>query len=91
MHGLALCEEYTARYGKEHKCQSVIASLANKSNDFPIGISEFVQCMPDECKHADATIAYRQYYHTKAAFAKWTKRSAPHWWMQPEFLPFVSA
>lgn len=90
-HGLALCEEYTHRYGKRHKCQDIIESLAIPPDHLPVGITPFAQCMPDECKHIDPIMAYRQYYHTKAAFAKWTKRAAPHWWMQPEFLPFVSA
>lgn len=81
MHGLALCEEYTHRYGKEHKCQAVIASLANKGASLPIGATDFVQCMPDEYKDTLPVVAYRQYYHSKAAFAKWTKREVPSWWM----------
>jgi hypothetical protein len=82
MHALALCEEYTLRYGKVHKCQPIIAKLANMSNQFPIGVSEFVQCMPDECRMPDPVDAYRKYYHTKG-FAQWNKcRPAPYWWGQ---------
>lgn len=83
MHGLALCEEYTYRYGKVHKCQAIIASLANKGNQFPIGVSEFAQAMPDEYKHTDPVTAYRQYYHSKSDFAVWSKRPAPYWWNDP--------
>jgi hypothetical protein len=89
-HGLALCDEYTYRYDKRHKCRDIIESLSTPPEHIPIGITPFAQCMPDECKHTDPMVAYRQYYHTKSAFAQWTKRSAPHWWMQPEYLPFVS-
>lgn len=90
-HGLSLCIEYIHRYGRRHKCQDVILNIANSGFDeqLPIGISEFVQCMPDEYKHADATIAYRQYYHSKARFARWTRRSAPYWWMTEEYRPFL--
>jgi Pyrimidine dimer DNA glycosylase len=77
-HGLALCAEYTARYGKRHKCQAVIESIAPPAW-LPIGVSDFVQCMPDEFKDKDPVVAYRKYYHSKAAFATW-KTSPPYWW-----------
>ena len=78
-HGLALCAEYTHRYGKVHKSQSVIEN-ARPLRDMPIGISEFVQCMPDEFKDKDPVVAYRKYYHSKQ-FAQWNKsRPAPYWW-----------
>lgn len=80
-HGLALCDEYTKRYGKVHKCHDVI-SEAKVPAHLPIGISEFVQCMPDQFRDKDPVTAYRKYYHSKA-FAAWNKcTSAPHWWMQ---------
>lgn len=85
MHGLALCEEYTHRYGKKHKCQDIIASLANKGAELPVGVSKFVQCMPDQYKHKDPVVAYRRYYHSKADFAAWAGRDAPYWWQQAEY------
>lgn len=90
-HGLALCEEYTHRYGKRHKCQDVIESIANSTSEefFPVGVSPFAQCMPDNCKHNDPVTAYRQYYHTKSGFACWTRREAPYWWMAEEYRPFL--
>lgn len=82
MHGLALCEEYTRRYGKTHKCQAVISSLANKGAELPPGSTEFVQCMPEQFKDADPVVAYRKYYHSKT-FAAWNKCTpAPYWWGQ---------
>lgn len=83
-HGLALCQEYTYRYGKEHKCEAVIRSLANKWEMFPIGCSQFVQCMPDQFKDHDPVEAYRKYYHSKARFARWTRRNVPFWWNRDE-------
>ena len=78
-HGLALCAEYTERYGKVHKCQSVIEQC-KVPRALPIGISEFVQCMPDQFKDKDPVVAYRKYYHSKQ-FAAWNKsRPAPYWW-----------
>ena len=90
-HGLALCTEYTHRYGKRHRCQDVILQAAEHVEHYPIGVSDFVQCMPEQYKHRDAITAYRQYYHSKARFARWTKRPAPHWWMQPEYSKFMEA
>jgi len=80
MHALALCEEYTFRYQKVHMCQKIIASLANEGNRFPVGVSEFVQCMPESMRCTDPVEAYRKYYHTKT-FAQWNRgRPAPYWW-----------
>jgi len=79
-HGLALSAEYTLRYGKIHKCESVIRS-ARPPSTLPIGISPFVQCMPDQFKDKDPVVAYRKYYHSKASFATWNKdREPPYWW-----------
>lgn len=79
-HGLALCTEYTARYGKRHKCQDVIESSVLPAS-LPVGVSPFVQCMPDEFKDRDPVQAYRKYYHSKASFATW-KTQPPYWWNQ---------
>jgi len=68
------------RYGKVHKSESIIAN-AKCARDLPIGISEFVQCMPEEFRDKDPVVAYRKYYHSKASFATWNKgREAPYWW-----------
>lgn len=83
-HGLALCDEYTARYKKQHKSQAVINEIARTFDQtkLPVGISPFVQCMPDQYKHADPVVAYRQYYHSKADFATWKYSPVPYWWEQ---------
>jgi len=80
-HAIALCVEYTVRYGKRHKCQDIIVDLAISDaydNDEKVS---FVQCMPDEYKGDDPVEAYRRYYRgAKAHFATWTNRDKPTWW-----------
>jgi hypothetical protein len=85
-HGIAICKEYTYRFGKIHKCQDVIEFLYDSDiyrNNIPSGGSAFVQCMPEVFKHHYAEIAYRNYYRFKArelGIDKWTKRGQPEWW-----------
>ena len=91
-HGVALCEEYTHRYGKTHKSEKLLRLL----NDiFPINIdlgelTPFAQAMPEQYKTKRAVQAYQNYYHgEKAYFAKWTNRDAPEWWSPEGFLASV--
>jgi hypothetical protein len=80
-HARALCEEYTLRYGRIHRCQPVIEA-ARVPRSLPIGITEFVQCMPEQFRDKDPVQAYRKYYHSKS-FAQWNRgRPAPYWWNQ---------
>lgn len=83
-HGVALCKEYSMRYARRHMCQNVIEQIAYgfSADDLPVGISEFVQCMPESLRGKDPVEAYRKYYHTKS-FAVWNRgRPAPYWWEQ---------
>ena len=67
-HGLALCAEYTHRYGKVHSCEVAIDHanfLFPKTNDFP---KSFTRAMPDEFKHdssIDTFHAYKNYISSK--------------------------
>ena len=77
IHGIALSKEYTLRYGKRHKCQSVIESLSKIISLQP---TSFVMCMPEQYKCDDVVQAYRNYYFAeKIRFAKW-KLHEPLWW-----------
>lgn len=82
--GLSLCEEYTFRYGKTHKCQAYLQkfSLPSTRLQLPSGsMTPFVKCMPDQYKVESPVESYRNYYRgDKASFAKWTKREIPEWW-----------
>jgi len=79
-HALELCREYTFRYGKTHRCESVILQLVSPPSSLPTGGTPFAQCMPDEFRRPDPVEAYQAYYHSKT-FAAWNKsRPAPFWW-----------
>ena len=80
-HGIALCKEYTARYGRRHKCQDIIEwAKANKPKTLEHGqLTEQPQCMPDDCKSDSTVEAYRSYYRKhKQHIALW-KRNKPVW------------
>ena len=81
--GMALCGEYTHRYGKVHKSQQVIEWCSDNLPDVPTGdLTEMPQCMPDEFKDKDVVTAYRNYYEMKAETIspfRYTKRPVPGW------------
>lgn len=78
---LALMEEYTYRYGKNHACERLIEVLDNLPDN--IDDKDFSYppcCMPDECKTGDTIESYRNYYmmHKSHLFA-WKNRPVPDW------------
>jgi hypothetical protein len=79
--GLALCKEYTNRYGKRHKSQDVIEwCLINKPKIQDIGFTEPPKAMPDEYKVSDVIESYRNYYRgAKMGFAVWKNGYKPEW------------
>ena len=86
-HAVALCGEYTKRFGKTHACDLPIHSMIGLvplfTNSYPspkAALTPFAQAMPDEYRNDDAVKAYQAYYHSKQ-FAKWEKGTpAPDWW-----------
>lgn len=78
---VALCDEYTVRYGKVHASARLIEPLSVVPAGVPDeGLLPFPQAMPDEFKCADPVDGYRKYYCTaKAGFARWTVRDVPEW------------
>ena len=84
-YGMELCAEYTKRYGKIHKSQSVIERCAMTHIDLPnIPRTPFAQAMPPQYRNECVVTAYRAYYHgEKASFATW-KTKAPTWWKPNE-------
>lgn len=83
MYGLSLCKEYTYRYGKIHKTQSVLENLfENPPPSIPnIGPTPFYLAMPDYCKiDNDPILSYRNYYNQeKRHLFAWKKRPTPIW------------
>ena len=80
-HGMALCDEYTYRFGKVHACEQVIRDLQIVSYTLPrASLTPFAQVMPDEYRSDDAVDAYRRMYRaTKVQGNRWTKREPPAW------------
>ena len=80
---IALCEEYTLRYGKTHKTQKlgIVDSLHRCPENLPIGyFTEPPQCMPEEYKCEHPVDAYRDYYlGEKMRFAVWKFTETPDW------------
>lgn len=83
-HGLALAEEYTFRYQKRHKSESVIAWC--KKNSFRINFekkrrTKFALAMPDEYRVECPVDSYRYFYaNEKMGFARWSRnRPKPDW------------
>ena len=81
--GIALCVEYTYRYGRQHKCEGVIGSLPTMPSLPDLGWSDPPQAVPEDYRGDDVVAAYRAYYRgEKAVFAgkgvaKWTNRDVP--------------
>ena len=82
-HGIALADEYTLRYNKFHRVSELFWTELLAPSAMPCGaLSPFAQAMPEQYKHKDAVIAYRQYYiNEKAYFCKWKYREPPDWFV----------
>lgn len=82
--GVALCEEYTKRYGKVHKAQPLMGWLGKNTPRLmkDKGQTPFTICMKDEYKVSDDPIqSYRKYYiEDKIRFAKWEPRAKTPGW-----------
>ncbi len=76
--------EYTKRFKKTHKTYNIYAKIFSPPNNMQKSYERtpFVQCMPNEYKLVDTTLAYRAYYIVeKARFAKWERGTEqPYWW-----------
>jgi hypothetical protein len=62
-HGLEICDQFTKRYGKLHKTQSVLEWLKqNKPQISDNGFTPPPQCMPEEFRMEDTIEAYKNFY-----------------------------
>ena len=86
-HFIALCDEYTFRYGKKHLCDLKLSGILKyQPTNIPLGtLTEFRLAMGTnpECKFDDPVRSYRAYYKTKQKNFKmvWTKRETPDWFL----------
>jgi hypothetical protein len=81
----ALNSEYRYRYARSRDHASI--AVLDRLEGFRFesaGITEFAQAMPDQYKvPGDAVSAYRAFYlGEKLAFARWTRRRPPRWWIR---------
>lgn len=87
-HFVALCDEYTYRYGKTHLCDTKLRGiLKHQPKNIPIGtLTPFRLAMgsnPECMFEGDPVKSYRAYYKTKQDRfeMKWTKREIPNWFL----------
>lgn len=83
-HAIALCEEYTRRYGKTHKTEELLRRMTQDLPVLPTGIDDVMAlAMPDEFKVSnDPVECYRAYYRNKAVTMhrfRYTNRDKPEW------------
>ena len=86
-HAIALCVEYTSRFGKQHACLQPIAemnALQASKIIVPRGkLTPFALAMPDEYKDDDVVKAYRSYYKSKQyskGGVRYVHTDVPTWW-----------
>jgi hypothetical protein len=76
-----LCNEYTYRYGRKHLTDTKLRKLLYHPPKHISVTKSFTQpppAMPDDVKHIDSLIAYRNYYKTyKEHLATWKNRERP--------------
>jgi len=80
-HGLELCKEYSRRYGKIHKSETVI-KWCQDNGGRPVGGTFTIPplCMPNQYKTSSYVDSYREYYlGDKSRFAKWKNANIPIW------------
>lgn len=79
---VSLLAEFEIRRNKSHKCEFLEPYLVKFPKNIPdIPMTPIRQAMPDEFKHQDGVIAYRNYYiNGKNHLAQWTKREVPSWY-----------
>lgn len=78
-----MCKEYTKRYGRKHAGEDINFWYRDNMPEIPdIGLTQFSQAMPDDCKMSDPIEGYRNYYKKyKVRFAKWQHGQTPKWYL----------
>lgn len=91
VHFIALCQEYTLRYGKIHATETLLREiLMSPPRNIPVDYkTQFPLAMNSnpECKFPhDPVKSYRMFYQTKQDRFKmaWTNRQVPEWFQYKE-------
>ena len=81
-HGIALCDEYTRRFGKVHACAPVLTGI-DLSNLPDVDGTPPVYCGPDDVAGDTVEARYRNLLARKyvewGVMARWTKAERPRW------------
>jgi len=81
---VALCDEYTYRYGKGHLTDINLREVLRlPPKNIPVNRKFYQppQCMPEQYKCEDSVEAYHKYYMgEKSSFSVWKKRPTPDWY-----------
>jgi hypothetical protein len=80
-HGIELCNEYSERYNRTHKCLDVILFCLENKPKFPQkSMTKFACAMPDEYKISeDPILCYQEYYRIgKKHLHNWKNNKKPH-------------
>ena len=76
---ILLCEEYTYRYGRRHKCHDIALNLPDPCID-DVGVTPLPLSMPNGLRSDDPIQSYRLFYSmSKRHLFKWKKRTKPKW------------
>ena len=87
-HFIALCREYSYRYGKVHATEKLIPLLSNPPKNIKEGVKYYLTQFPlamksnPECMFPEDPVkSYRMFYQTKQDRFKmvWSKREVPCW------------
>lgn len=80
-HFCGLINEYTYRYGKNHKCEELIGYLSVPPRNISTGyLMPIAQAMPEQYHSTNPISSYRNYYkYEKKHLHSWTRRSPPDW------------
>ena len=91
-HFIALCDEYTYRYGKIHSTDTLLRDkLKNPPKNIPVGCltkQPLAMNSNPECMFPDDVVkSYRMFYQTKQERFKmvWTDRNIPEWFKVKEY------
>ena len=83
-YGQAICNEYSRRYHKIHKSESVIhwCKINHTVLQLPSkNLTNFALAMPDKYKTDCPVESYRNYYKgEKTHMATWKHTKEPYWW-----------
>lgn len=78
---VSLSDEYTYRYGKQHKAMDEGRRLPIPEKLVGADLLKRPLCMPDDYKSDSVIDSYRMYYMMdKSGFASWKGRDIPPWW-----------